>query len=165
MIGQEPIKGSLYPYLASESTLSREDLLIEHLTQFEELVKTDLWQSLFYPQAHDQIGDSEEKLNDSPDESSDTVDVSSSKYGASFDSDSEEENLASQKIALATAVKGENLQNEMLPRLRRPHSLERKAKLAVFFTVRGLLNRNVILFVGRSRSRNRSTRETVDSRN
>ena len=87
---------------------------------------------MFYPQAHDQTGDSEEKLNDSADESSDAVDVSSSEYGASFDSDSEEENLASQKTALATAVKGENLQNEMLPRLRRPHSLERKAKLAIF---------------------------------
>ena len=40
------------------------------------------------------------------------------------------------KRPLAMAVKGENLQNEMLPRARRPHSLERKAKLA--FTVRGL---------------------------
>ena len=41
------------------------------------------------------------------------------------------------KRPLARAVKGENLQNEMLPRLRRPRGLERKAKLAIFFTVRG----------------------------
>ena len=69
------------------------------------------------------------------------------------------------KRPLAGAVKGENLQNEMLPRLRRTHSLERKAKLAVFFTVRGLLKTNMILFAGRRRSKNRSTRESVDSRN
>ena len=68
------------------------------------------------------------------------------------------------KRPLATAVKGETLQNEMLPRLR-PHSLERKAKLAIFFTVRGLLKRNMILFEGRSRSKNRYTPESVDSRN
>ena len=36
------------------------------------------------------------------------------------------------KRPLATAVKGENLQNEMLPRLQRPRGLERKAKLAIF---------------------------------
>ena len=56
------------------------------------------------------------------------------------------------KRPLAGAVKGENLQNEMLPRLRRPHSLERKAKLAIFFTVRGLLKRNIILFAAASSS-------------
>ena len=33
---------------------------------------------------------------------------------------------------LATVVKGENLQNNMLPQLQRLHSLERKAKLAIF---------------------------------
>ena len=46
---------------------------------------------------------------------------------------------------LGTAVKGESLQNEMLPRLRRPHSLKKKAKLAIFVIVRDLLNRNMIL--------------------
>ena len=66
---------------------------------------------------------------------------------------------------LETAVKGENLQNEMLPQLRRSHSLERKAKLAVFFNVRGVLNKNMILLARRNRSKNRSTGERVDSRN
>ena len=65
------------------------------------------------------------------------------------------------KRPLATVMKGENLQNEMLP----PHSLQRKAKLAIFCTVRGLLNSNMIVFVGRSRSKNISTLERVDSRN
>ena len=42
---QEPIKGSLHlSYLALESTLSRVDLLIERLPQFEEPIKTELWQ-------------------------------------------------------------------------------------------------------------------------
>ena len=72
---QEHIKESL-PYLALESTLSRVDLLIERLPQFEEPIKTELWRSSFYPHAHDQAGDSEERLDDSSDESSDTVDVS-----------------------------------------------------------------------------------------
>ena len=43
----------------------------------------------------------------------------------------------------------ENLQDEMLRRLRRSHILERKAKLAIFLTVRGLLNRGMILFRGK----------------
>ena len=71
----------------------------------------------------------------------DTVDVSSGESSGSSDSESEE-NLASQKTScgLAKAVKGENLQNEMIPQPRRLRSLEeRKAKLAIFFTVRGLL--------------------------
>ena len=50
-----------------------------------------------YPHAHDQAGNSEERLDDSLDESSDTVDVSSSENSASFNIDSEEENLANQK--------------------------------------------------------------------
>ena len=46
---------SLYlPYLALESTLSRVDLLIERLPQFDEPIKTELLQSLFYPHAHNQ---------------------------------------------------------------------------------------------------------------
>ena len=66
------------------------------------------------------MADCEERLAvDSPDESSDTVDVSSSEYSASSDSESEEE-IWPVKRPLATAVKGENVQNEM-PRLRRPH--------------------------------------------
>ena len=77
------------------STLSRVDLLIERLPQFEEPIKTELWQSLFYQHAHDQAGDSEERLDDSSDESSETVD----KYSASSDSESEQENLASQKTS------------------------------------------------------------------
>ena len=40
------------------------------------------------------------------------------------------------KRSLATAVKGENRQNEMLPRLRRPHSLKGKAKRACFYCSR-----------------------------
>ena len=72
-------------------TLSRVDQLIERLPQFEEPIKTELWQSLFYPHAHDQAGDGEERLDDSSYESSETVD----KYSASSDSESEEENLAS----------------------------------------------------------------------
>ena len=47
---------------------------------------------------------------------------------------SKEENLASQKTSW-DGGKGENLQNEMLARLRIPHSLERKAKLAFFFSL------------------------------
>ena len=39
------------------------------------------------------------------------------------------------KRPLATAVKGENLQNEMLLRLRRPHSPERKANFFSQFAV------------------------------
>ena len=71
----------------------------------------------------------------------DTVDVWSSENSGSSDSESEEENLASQKTScgLTKGVKGENLQNEMMSRPRRLRSLERKAKLAIFFTVRGLL--------------------------
>ena len=65
------------------------------------------------------------------------------------------------KRPLATALKEENLQKEMLPLLRRPHSLERKAKLAIFLTVRGLLNRNMTLFAGRSHSKNRFTRKEL----
>ena len=95
---QEPIKGSLHlSYLALASTLSRVDLLIERFPQFEEPIKTELWQSLFYLHAHDHAGDSEERLDDSSDGSSDTVDVSSSEYSASSDSESEKEKLASQK--------------------------------------------------------------------
>ena len=54
---------------------------------------------MFYPHAHDQAGDSEERLDDSSDESSDTVDVSSSENSASSDSESVEVNLASQKTS------------------------------------------------------------------
>ena len=43
------------------------------------------------------------------------------------------------KRPLAIAVKGENLQNEMLPRLRIHQSLERKAKLAIFSRDEGVL--------------------------
>ena len=69
---QEPIKGSLYlPYLALESTPSRVDLLIERFPQFKEPIKTELWQSLFHPHAHDQVEDSKERLHvdDSSDKS------------------------------------------------------------------------------------------------
>ena len=101
-----------------------------------------------------------ERLDDSSDESSDTVDVSSSEKSASSDSES------GQSKDLATAVERGNPRKEILLQLRRLHSLERKAKLAIFFTVRGLLNRNMIVFAGRSHSENRSTRELgVDSRN
>ena len=62
---QEPIKGNLYlPYLALELTFSRVDLLIEHLPQLDEPIKTELWQSLFYPHAHAQAGDSEDRVDD-----------------------------------------------------------------------------------------------------
>ena len=99
-LNHEPIKGSLYlPYLALESTLSLVDLFIERLPQFYEPIKTELWQSLFYPHAHDKTGDSEERLDDTSDGSSDMVDVSSSENSASSDSESEEENLASQKTS------------------------------------------------------------------
>ena len=97
---QEPIKESLYlSHLAFESTLSRVDLLIDRLPQFDELIKTELLQPLFYPDAHNQAWDSEERLEDSSDESSDMVDVSSSEKSASSDSESEEENFASQKTS------------------------------------------------------------------
>ena len=43
---------------------------------------------------------------------------------------------------------GENLQNEMLSQLRRPHSLEREVKLE-FFTFRGLLNKKYDIFRGK----------------
>ena len=124
---QEPIKGSLYlPYLALESTLSRADLLKERLPQLYEPIKTELWQSLFYPHAHDQAGGSEEKLDDSSDGSSDTVDVSSSENSASSDSESNKENLASQKTSCDGGERRKP-ENEMLLRLRRPHSPQRKA--------------------------------------
>ena len=81
---QKPIKESPYlPYLALESTLSRVDLLIERLPQFEEPIKTELWQSLFHPHAHGLAGDCEERLDDSSDESFSTVDVSSTENSAS----------------------------------------------------------------------------------
>ena len=105
---------------------------------------------MFYPYAHDQTGDSEERLDDSWDESADTVDFPSGENSASSDR-SEEESLASQK----TFCDG----GERKPAKRKcchdyegPHSLERKAKLAIFFTVYGLRNKNMILFAGRSRS-------------
>ena len=106
---------------------------------------------MFYPHAHDQTGDSEERLDDSSDESVYTVDFPSGENSASSGSVSEEESLASQK-SLATAVKG-NLRNEMLPRLRRTSQKERKkGRVSNFFTVYGLRNINMILFAGRSRS-------------
>ena len=54
---------------------------------------------MFYPYAHDQTGDSEERLDDSWDESADTVDFPSGENSASSDSVSEEESLASQKTS------------------------------------------------------------------
>ena len=39
----------------------------------------------------------------------------------------------------------------------------KKSKVGNFFTLRRLLNRNMIIFAGRSRSKNTSTRERVDS--
>ena len=70
------------------------------------------------------------------------VDVSSSEYSASSDSESEEENLASQKTSCDRVERNKPAKRNV-PRLRRPHSLERKAKLAIFFTVCGLLKRNM----------------------
>ena len=54
---------------------------------------------MLYPHTHDQVGNSEDRLDDSSDESSDMVDVSSSEKSASSDSESEEENFASQKTS------------------------------------------------------------------
>ena len=164
---QEPIKGSLHlSYLALASTLSRVDLLIERFPQFEEPIKTELWQSLFYLHAHDHAGDSEERLDDSSDGSSDTVDVSSSEYSASSDSESEKEKLASQKTDCDGRERG-------TCKTKRCHDYEdlttsrKKAKLTIFFyylrftqqkydTCRG--KKSFLKYI-------RSTRERVDSRN
>ena len=113
---------------------------------------------MFYPHAYDQAGDSEERLDDSSDESSDTVDVSSSENTSSSDSERVEENLACQKTS---CVGGERRK----PAKRYAATTTKKSKVSCIFTVRGLLKRNMILFAGRSRSKNRSTRESVDSRN
>ena len=94
------------------------------------------------------------------DESSETVDVSSSGNSASYDSESEEENLASQKTSSDDVAKrNAPIDSEDLTTSKEKHSEQS------FFTLRGLLNRNMILFAGRSRSKNRSVLERVDSRN
>ena len=109
---QELINGSLYlSYLALESTLSRVDLFIERLPQFDEPIKTELYGRCLVEYrkiAHPLVA----KVKKS---------------------------IWPIKRPLATAVKGENLQNEMLPRLRIPHRLERKAKLAIFSREEGVL--------------------------
>ena len=155
---QEPIKGSL-PYLALESTLSSVEKQINWTPPSVRRANQNRAMTIIASPTCTRSGWGE-RLDDSSDESSDTVDVSSSEKSASSDSES------GQSKDLATAVERGNPRKEILLQLRRLHSLERKAKLAIFFTVRGLLNRNMIVFAGRSHSENRSTRELgVDSRN
>ena len=133
MYRQGPIKESRYlPYLALESTLSRVDLLIERLPQFDETIKTELWQSLFYPHAPDQAGDSEERLDDSSDESSDTVHVSSSENSASSDSERREDNLVSQKTSCDGGERRKPAKRNAATTTRTTQP-RKKRKLAIFF--------------------------------
>ena len=121
-----------------ESTLYRVDLLIERLPQFDEPIKTELWQPLVYLHAHDQAGDNENRLDDLSDESSDTVDVSSSEYSASSDSESEEENLASQKTSCDGGEKRKPAKQNAATTMKTSQP-RKKSKVSNFFTVRGLL--------------------------
>ena len=78
------------------------------------------------------LGDSSDGSR-SPDGSSYTVDVWSSD-SASSDSESEEENLASPKISCDVSERKKTYKTKCA-RLQRPHCLERKAKLAFFFSL------------------------------
>ena len=123
---------------------------------------------MFYPHAHDQTGDSEKRLHvhvdNSSDESYDMVDVSWSENNTSSYSESEEENLASRKTSCDSGERRKPAKQYAVTTTKTSQP-RKKSKVSNFFTVRGLLNRNMTLFAGRSDSKNRFTWERVDSRN